>query len=72
MTVDRVMSQSKITDQHSGSAEGCVVEGVGIIGSGIESLELMSTSRTLYQCPLVVEQALKKTYRRIASEREVG
>jgi len=57
-----ILTKSKVADQH-GWATQRLVEWVGIIGSGSERLELVSTSGALDESPFIVEQALEEAWR---------
>lgn len=54
--VDGVVDQSKIARQHRRSVQLVLDVRIGVVGDGLESLPLLSTTGALDQCPLVLEQ----------------
>lgn len=57
--VDGILAQSKVADQHGGMAEGSV-EGIRVVNSAVECLELKGAGRTFDQSPCVFKEAVQE------------
>ena len=53
-----IIAQSKVADQHSGVAER-LVEGIRVVKSAIQCLELKGAGGTLDQSPCVIKEAVQ-------------
>jgi hypothetical protein len=54
-----IIAQGKITNKHCGMAE-CLVEGIRVVNSAVERLELHSAGGTFCQCPCVLKQTVQE------------
>ena len=56
--VYRILAQSKVADQHGGVTER-LVEGIRVVKSAVECLELKGAGGTLDQSPCVFKEAVQ-------------